>query len=92
MVKKNNNKTKQNTKQKTKQKGGTNVFSAGINLVVQSVDLGASMFTAIGGIMSMPADLKRAVPPPEKRAPAPPAQAPPKKMPEFDRGGIEGSL
>ena len=77
---------------KIKQDGGTNVFSAGINLVVQSVDLGVSMFNAVGGIMTMPADLARAVPPPEKKAPAPPAQAPPKKMPAFNKSAATGSL
>ena len=83
MVKKNN--------KKTKQKGG-NVFGACINLVGQSIDLGESMFNAMGGIMSMPADLKKAVPPPEQRSPAPPAQAPPKEMPKYNRGGIQASL
>lgn len=83
MVKKNNKKTKQS---------GGNVFNAGINLVVQSIDLGSSMFKAVGGIMSMPADLKKAVPPPEKRAPAPPAEAPPKDMPKIDNDNIKNSL
>ena len=76
-----NNSLVSKNEHKIKKKIGGNVFTAGIGLVVQSIELGGSMFKAAEGIMNMPGDLKRAVPPPEKKAPAQPAEAPPKKMP-----------
>lgn len=76
-----NNSLDTKNKHKIKKKIGGNIFTAGIGLVMESIELGESMFKAANGIMNMPTDLKRAVPPPEKKAPAQPAEAPPKKMP-----------
>jgi hypothetical protein len=76
--------TKKDTKKKIKMHGGINVISASFGVVIQSIDLGGSMFKAIGGIMSMPKDMANAIPPQQRRTePAQVNTPPPKKMPKF---------
>ncbi len=74
-------KSKSNSKINKKNQNGGNVVGASINLVMESIGLGMQIFKTAGGIMRMPADLARAVPPPEKKAPAQSEPTQPKQMP-----------
>jgi hypothetical protein len=64
-------------KKTPKQKGGVdvNIPGAAINVVFESIDLGKSVFRAFDGIVSMPADLVKAIPPNIQKTQ--PAQTPP---------------
>ena len=89
----NNLKSKPKSKLKSKPKpkkcnqDGGNVVGAAINLVTESIGLGKQIFKTAGGIMRMPYDLQRAVPPPEKKAPAQTQPAQQRQMPnnEFNK-------
>ncbi len=77
--------TKKDTKKKIKMSGGENVFSASWGLVRNTIDLGESMFDAVKGIMEMPYDMAKAIPPQQRRTePAQVNTPPPKKMPKFN--------
>ena len=55
-------------KNNKKQDGGTDVATASIGLITNMIGLGTQIFKTAGGIMSMPADLAKASPPPPKEA------------------------
>ena len=78
---KSKSKSKSNSKINKKNQNGGNVVGDSINLVMESIGLGMQIFKTAGGIMRMPADLARAVPPPEKKAPAQSEPTQPKQMP-----------
>lgn len=70
---------------KIKKKGGAdaNVPRAAVGLVKEAIGLTTSIFSAIGGIMSMPADMAKAVPPSvQKNEPAQVKQPQPAKLPQ----------
>jgi hypothetical protein len=76
-------KTKKN-KLTIKKNGGAdaNVPKAAIELIMEGIGLSGSIFKAVGGIMSMPSDIARAVPKNvSKNEPAQVNQPPPAKLP-----------
>ena len=74
---------KNNKKKNIKQNGG-NFGNALVGLINQSLKLGGSMFNAAKGVMNMPSDLKNAIPPNEKKAPAQADDTPPQDLPPFN--------
>ena len=86
---KSKSKSKPKSKHKSKKcnQDGGNVVGAAINLVKESIGLGKQIFKTAGGIMRMPYDLQRAVPPPEKKAPAQAQPTQEKQMPNNDLNG-----
>ncbi len=78
-------KTKENKNKKIYKKFGgadANVPKAAIGLIMEGIDLTGSIFKAVGGIMSMPADMAKAVPKQtQKNEPAQVNQPPIAEMP-----------
>lgn len=78
------NKSTTNTNTKKNIQSGGNVGRAAIGLVKESIKLGKQIFKTAGGIMRMPYDMQKGIPPPEKKAPAQTEPAQPRDMPNND--------